>query len=187
MADPVTWRDVALALTGAPVGALIAVGGVHLTNRHNQENQRAALEAQANQHRAQLEFDLRSTLQQQTLATRSQLYEELLSECERATTKAAWATGNELPDDTPPLANEDLHSMQNRVADIRFRVLVHCSAPVRYEVEQFADAVASVDETSSTAQWNSLIERAEALQQCVVQAAVIDRSGGVAEDGLGGM
>lgn len=176
-----------MALSGAPVGALIAVGGVQLTNRHNQETQRANLEAQAYQHRAQLEFDLRSTLQQQTLAIRSQLYEDLLAQCEHATQLAAWADGNELPDSVPPLTTEDLTSLQSRVADIRFRALVHCSAPVRYAVEQFAKAVQSVDETSSTASWNNLIARAKELQHGVIEAAVVDRSGGVAEDGLGGM
>ena len=41
-----TWADVALALAGAPVGAAIAVVGVHLTNSSNLAAQQAALDAE---------------------------------------------------------------------------------------------------------------------------------------------
>lgn len=186
VADPVTWRDVILALSGAPVGALIAVGGVHLTNRQNQDTQQALINAQENQHRAQLEADLRSSLQKQTLSTRSELYEGLLAECERALSLFKW-TSAEVVAARGPVDNEDLLPLWSGVRDIRFRALVHCSAPVRHQIEKFADAVQAVDETSSSDDWDMLVDEAKRLQQCVIEAAVADRSGGVAEDGLGGM
>lgn len=128
MADPVTWREVVLALSGAPVGALIAVAGVQLTNRHNEKSQQALISAQANQHRAQLEFDLRASLQQETLRTRSELYEGVLSQCERTIELAEWANGNAVAADRGPLTNEDLLSFWLEVRRLRFRIMVHCSA-----------------------------------------------------------
>lgn len=86
-----------------------------------------------------------------------------------------------------PVDNEDLFPLWTGVRDIRFRALVHCSSPVRYQIEKFADAVQAVDETSSSEDWERLVDEAKRLQQCVIEAAVADRSGGVAEDGLGGM
>ena len=186
VADPVTWRDVILALSGAPVGALIAVGGVHLTNRQNQATQQAQIDAQASQHRAQLEADLRSSIQKQTLSTRSDLYEGLLSESERALSIVKWTSGD-VVDERGPVTNEDLLPLWTGVRNIRFKALVHCSAPVRYQIDKFAEAVEEVNETSSSDDWDRLVVEARRLQQCVIEAAVADRSGGVAEDGLGGM
>lgn len=187
VADPVTWRDVILSLSGAPVGAAIAVLGVHLTNRHNDNSQRALIDAQAAQHRAQLEADLRSSLQKQTLITRSELYEALLAECERAVNAASWATDEGIIAARGAVENEDLIPLWTGVRKLRFQTLVHCSAPVRFQVERFADAVSAVDETSSVETWDGLVAESKALQQVIIEAAVADRSGGVAEDGLGGM
>ncbi len=187
VADPVTWRDVILSLSGAPVGAAIAVLGVHLTNRHNDDSQRALIDAQAAQHRAQLEADLRSTLQKQTLSTRSELYEALLAECERALNVASWATDEGIIAARGAVDNEDIIPLWTGVREYRFRALVHCSAPVRDQVEKFADAVGAADETSPTETWDALVVESKALQQAIIEAAVADRSGGVAEDGLGGM
>lgn len=182
-----TWKDVILSLAGAPVGAAIAVLGVHLTNRHNDASQLAQIEAQAAQHRAQLEADLRSSLQKQTLSTRSDLYEALLAECERALSMASWATDERVVAPRSDLDNEDLLPLWMGVRKLRFRALVHCSAPVRLHVERFADAVAAVNETSAAEEWERLVLESRALQQAIIEAAVADRSGGVAEDGLGGM
>lgn len=187
VADPVTWRDVLLSLSGAPVGAAIAVLGVHLTNRHNDDSQRRLIDAQAAQHRAQLEADLRSSLQKQTLSTRSELYEALLAECDRALNLASWATGEGITAARGAVDDEDLLPLWTGVRNLRFRTLVHCSAPVRYQVDEFADAVSAVNETSPAKTWDGLVAESKALQQAIIEAAVADRSGGVAEDGLGGM
>jgi hypothetical protein len=160
---------------------------VQLTNRHNQSSQRALIEAQADQHRTQLEFDLRSSLQQETLRTRSELYEALLAKCHTAAQLAAWGKGEAVADQRGPLTNEDLLPLWVDVKNLRFRALVHCSASVRHQVELFADAAQSVDETSPSETWDVLVAQAQALQQCIIEAAVADRSGGVPKDGLGGM
>ncbi|QSR27256.1 hypothetical protein CFH99_16670 [Nocardioides aromaticivorans] len=187
MADPVTWQDVFLALSGAPVGALIAVGGVHMTNRFNDKTQRALLDSQAEEQGVQREHELRVSLQQQTLAVRSQLYEQMLKECDQAKRRAAWAGQSRGSKDVPPITNEDLVPFQDRVQELRYRALVHCSSPVRWAVEQFADATISVDETSTSEQWDDVLLQAENLQRAVIDAAVADRKSVVAEDGLGGM
>lgn len=186
-ADPVTWQDVFLALSGAPVGALIAVGGVHMTNRYNDKTQRSLLDSQAEEQRAQREQELRVSLQQQTLTVRSQLYEQMLKECDQAGRLAAWADRDRASRDVPPITNEDLLPLQDRVQELRYRALVHCSAPVRWAVQQFADAIIAVNETSTSELWNDLLLQVEHLQGAVIDAAVADRKSVVAEDGLRGM
>lgn len=163
------------------------MAGVQLTNRHNEKSQQALIGAQGDQHRAQLEFDLRASLQQETLRTRSELYEGLLSQCERATELAGWGKGDSVAGDRGPLTNEDLLPFWLEVRRLRFRAMVHCSATVRHHVELFADSAAEANETSSSSDWDTLVAKASDLQESIVEAAVIDRSGGVSEDGLGGM
>lgn len=92
-----------------------------------------------------------------------------------------------MADDQRPLTNEGLVPWWLGVKNLRFRALVHCSAPVRHQMELFAYATQAVDETSSAEAWDILAAQARNLQQCIIEAAVADRSGGVAEDGLGGM
>lgn len=147
-----------LALAGAPVGAGIAVFGVWLTNKHAYKTHRELLTSQETQQRQQLEFDLKAGHLQQTLAKRSDIYEQLLRLADDAAFMAAWASGNERPDNVPPLVNEDLVDIKQSVPPLRYRVDVHCSSDVRHEMSRFADAIENVDETSESAVWGTLTQ-----------------------------
>jgi hypothetical protein len=67
-----TWADVGLALAGAPVGAAIAVFGIHLTNRANAK--RAAAQAQEERTRDS---------HAQRLAHRDKLYLDVMTAAHR--------------------------------------------------------------------------------------------------------
>ncbi|GAA1476267.1 hypothetical protein GCM10009623_07130 [Nocardioides aestuarii] len=180
-----TWADVGLTLAGAPIGALITVGGVWLTNRHNTAVQHNMLDSQERQQRAQLESDLRIDVQRTALSERLTLYVQVLAECDLVESLSAWATGSELPEQGP-LTNEEVHPRWLAVRKLRRQVDVHCSSEVRFMMRKFADAVEGVDETAEPEKWELLAEVSTNLRACIVEAAVIDRTSGLAADGLGG-
>lgn len=181
-----TWSEVGLALAGAPVGALITVFGVRLTNKHNNFTHQQMLDSQAQQQRERLEFELRVDLQRDSLRQRSVIYLKVLSNCDWAERLADWAQADELPWDVGPLTNDDLESTQNEMPALRRRVEVHCSAGVRVAMLTFEGAMAAVNETSKTEAWDQLRATSATLRSCVIEASVLDRTSGLAADGLGG-
>lgn len=185
--DPTTWSDVWLALAGAPIGAAITVFGVWLTNRNNSDSQKALLESQETLQRDRMNFELKAELQRETLRRRTEIYEQVLELCDLAIYYSAWGGGNDLPDDQAPISNNDLGGIRDPLPAIQYSVYVHCSSQVRQQFDAFRDAVENVDEASTSAAWTALDATARDLQTCVISAAVIDRTGGIAEDGLGGM
>ncbi|MFO6453398.1 MULTISPECIES: hypothetical protein [unclassified Aeromicrobium] len=185
--DPTAWSEVWLALAGAPLGAGITVLGVWLTNRHNTVTNQAMLEGQAAQQRARLEFELRAELQRETLRQRSDIYENVLELAEDAIHLASWGGADVLPDDQSPITNSDLLDIKARLPILQHRVGVHCSSDVRAQFGRFRDSLRDIWEVSPTEQWDALATDARELQDCVISAAIQDRSGGAADDGLGGM
>lgn len=186
-ADTTTWSDVWLALAGAPIGAGITVFGVWLTNRHNTETNKAMLDSQAAQQRERMEFELKSELQRETLTQRSKIYESLLEVCDLATHLASWGGAAVLPDDQRPITNNDLRDTQQLLPTMQYRVYAHCSYEVRQSFDVFRDSLKNISEVSEPKDWNALSKNAANLQACVIEAALLDRTGGVARDGLGGM
>jgi hypothetical protein len=185
--DPTTWPDVWLALAGAPIGAAITVLGVALTNSHNSKTQRELLAGQADQQRERMDFDLRAENQRDTLKKRGEIYVEVLKHCAWAIKLGDWAGANELPDGVMPISNEEVSDFVNSLPTTRYLVDVHCSAEVRAQFAVLEDAAHAVDETSGDEPWDALTFAASALRNCVIEAAVADRSGAIASDGLGGM
>ena len=186
-ADTTTWGDVWLALAGAPIGAGITVFGVWLSNRHNDKTNQGMLESQVAQQRERMEFELKAELQRETLKQRSEIYDSVLEFCDLATYFPAWGGGNDLPDDQSPITNDDLQDAKDRLPSIQYRVYVHCSYDVREQFDELRDALDNVSEVSEPPAWDALEANARDLQDCVISAAVADRTGGIARDGLGGM
>jgi hypothetical protein len=182
-----SWADVGLTLAGAPVGAAIALLGVGISNRYSYRTHRELLASQEQQQRERLEFDLRSDHLQRTLARRAEIYEKLLEVVDEVDKFSRWAEGTNLPDNVSVLSNEDLLNLWLSARKLRYEVDVHCSRDVRAQWRVVADGIDSASETSESATWRALIERAEALRVCVIEAAVLDRTTGMTRDGLGGM
>lgn len=124
--DPTSWRDVALALTGAPIGAVITVAGVMLTNRSNRKSQERQLQAQFEQQRQALDHDLRGEHQRRVLSARADLYAELLRICDAADGFGGWVGAAE---EDPSIAEPDndnfFRDVLKPLRDQRGRVAVY--------------------------------------------------------------
>jgi hypothetical protein len=182
-----SWADVGLTLAGAPVGAVIALVGVGLSNRHSYTTHRELIGSQEQQQRERLEFDLRADHLQRTLARRAEIYEQLLEIADDTNKFSTWADGKDLPDYVSSLSNEDMLEFWLSARKLRYVVDVHCSFDVRTQWRALADAIEAVSEASEPATWQRLTEQAEALRACVIEAAILDRTTGITRDGLGGM
>jgi hypothetical protein len=179
-----TWPDVILALSGAPVGAAIAVIGVRLTNKNNAATQQEMLRSQESQQRERLDFELKAEHLRESLRQRSDLYVTLLILSDEASTLASYAIAPDIYE--APLTNSDVEPLQERVKALRYRVDVHCSASVREAMSNFDQAVQAVNETVGDETWHHLRDASEALREWVIKAAVEDRTSGLTADGLGG-
>lgn len=181
-----SWQDVSLALAGAPVGALITVVGVMLTNRSSRASQERQLAAQLAQQRASLEHDLKSEHQRRVLATRADLYAELLEICESVEQFKKWidASAGD-PSIAEPDPDDFFRQVLSPLRKCRGRVAVFCPSEVRRELWQFSDALESFD-----SDWSRSVDlhpAAERMRGCVIEAAIVDRTSGLAPEGLGGM
>jgi type II secretory pathway component PulJ len=176
--DPTTWQDVALVLAGAPIGAAIAVAGVMLTNRSNRASQDRQLQAQLTQQRQALEHDLKSEHHRRVLSVRADLYAEALNVCESADAFVAWIEAANENGAIPDPDDEDLFSRVSKpLRDCRGKVAVYCAAEVREEVFRMSKAVEEFSHDWETA--NSLLLASARLRECVIKAAVLDRTSGL--------
>lgn len=184
--DAISWQDVALALAGAPIGALITVAGIGLTNRSNRASQERQLEAQLELQRQSLEHDLKGEHQRRVLSVRADLYAEIIEVCEAIDAFSEWIVASEQdgairePDD-----DEFFARVLGPLRKLRGRTAVYCAAEVRHEVGRLSEAVEAFSHDWSRRE--PLRSAAEQMRECAVEAAIIDRSSGLVPEGMGGM
>lgn len=182
----VAWPDVALALAGAPIGALITVVGVALTNRSNRASQERQLDAQLDLQRQSLEHDLKSEHQRRVLSVRADLYAEVIEVCQAIDAFGEWIAAAE---DNGAISEPDGEDYFDRVLGplrrLRGRTAVYCSAEVRQELGKLSDAIEAFSHDWATI--DPLRSAAERMRQCTIDAAIADRTSGLAPDGIGGM
>ena len=183
-----TWADVALALAGAPVGALITVIGVKMTNDANADAVQRQLVEQGIQQQRTLEFEVRRDHLRHVLDNRRDLYAALLEKCDDARRLAEWSVDPEAGTRYPEIDADDFAAFLRDLKQLRYRVEVVCPAQVRAQAVELAESVENLrDAHEYRFATRGVDSAAEDLEEAIVVAAIEDRVSGVTPEGLGGM
>lgn len=177
-----TWQDVALTLVGAPIGALIAVGGVALGNRNERRRDETRLNAERGMARDAASAAARAETVQQAMKSRTALYVKLAEFCLLTETLPAMVAYGEEVQGLPGPGHEHFMRVSETIDQLRVQAIVHAPAEVEDALARMRSLADTLGDDPPQAALQDLADAARDLRNCVARCAATDRTLHPSED-----